>query len=60
MASILNAFGEWKQKHGLVQPGSYESLHKEIKNVSLSSMVFEGGKADLAKGLSPNFQVSMG
>lgn len=27
-------------------------------DVSLSNMFFEGGKAELAKGLSPNFQVS--
>jgi mitochondrial import receptor subunit TOM40 len=41
-----------------MQPGSYDSLHKEVKNVILSNLVFEGGKADLAKGLSPNFQVA--
>ena len=66
MASIVSAIQEWRRS--LPSPGSYENLHKEAKStenecltridVQLTNMFFEGGKADLAKGLSPNFQVS--
>lgn len=58
IASLAESFGEWKRTRGLVSPGSYEGLHKECRNVTLSNLLFEGGKADLAKGLSPNFQVA--
>jgi mitochondrial import receptor subunit TOM40 len=58
IASIINSFSEWKRSHGLGQPGTYENLHKEARSVSLTPMAFEGGKADLSKTLSPNFQVA--
>lgn len=58
ITAIANSFGEWKRSRRLESPGSYEGLHKEVRNVSLTATLFEGGKADLAKGLSPNFQVA--
>ena len=58
IASLSESFGNWKKSRGLASPGSYEGLHREVRNVTLSNMAFEGGKADLAKGLSPNFQVA--
>lgn len=54
ITSILN----WKQGRELSSPGSFENLHREARNVSLTPFVFDGAKADLAKGLSANFQVS--
>ena len=33
-------------------------MHREARNVSLTNVLFDGAKADLAKGLSANFQVS--
>ena len=58
IASLINSFSEWKKSYGLAQPGTYENLHKEARAVSLTALAFEGGKADLSKTLSPNFQVA--
>lgn len=58
IASLADTFAEWKRARGIAQPGSYDALHREAKNVLLTQLLFEGGKADLAKGLSPNFQVA--
>lgn len=33
-------------------------MHRELRSVQLTNFFFDGGKAELAKGLSPNFQVS--
>jgi len=58
MSSILSSLSSWKQGLSLPPPGPFESLHREVRHVSLSQQIFEGGKADLAKGMSGNFQVS--
>jgi mitochondrial import receptor subunit TOM40 len=48
-----------KKKHmGLECPGPFETLHKEARNVSLNHLIFEGGKLDLSKMLSMQFQIS--
>ena len=39
-------------------PGTFEGIHREARNVALTNVLFDGAKADLAKGLSANFQVS--
>jgi mitochondrial import receptor subunit TOM40 len=65
----LQSLLERKKSLQLDPSGSYESLHKEARGivaylrssyvgVSLSHMLFEGGKADLAKGISQSFQIS--
>lgn len=58
ISSLINSFSEWKKSYGLTQPGLYESAHTQARSVFLTNLIFEGGKADLAKGLSPNFQVA--
>lgn len=71
---LINRIVEWKKNLNLPSAGSYENLHREARSktkfyykfmvylffvdVSLTNMLFEGGKADLAKGLSANFQVA--
>jgi len=71
---LINRIVEWKKNLNLPSAGSYENLHREARSktnfrynftlynffidVSLTNMLFEGGKADLAKGLSSNFQVA--
>lgn len=56
--SLFEKFAAFKEALHLQFPGSVENLHKESKNVANLSHFFEGGKADLSKGLSPNFQIS--
>ena len=71
MLAYLNSFREWKKSLALPSPGTFEGLHREGKEYgsywtrilllprcSLSNVAFEGGQGDLAKGLSPSFQVS--
>lgn len=58
MSNLLGNIYNWKQGRELTSPGSFENLHREARNVSLTNYLFDGGKADLAKGLSSNFQVS--
>lgn len=58
MVYLISPFLEWKKNLNLPQPGAFEQLHRDARNVSLTHLAFEGGKADLAKGLSANFQVS--
>lgn len=71
---LINRIVEWKKNLNLPSAGSYENLHREARSkykefisfcfyccfidVSLTNLLFEGGKADLAKGLSANFQVA--
>ena len=55
---LASKLSNWKTSLDLAYPGSFENLHKEARNVLNGNYFFEGGKADLAKGLSPNFQVS--
>lgn len=56
--SFITTFFKWKEGREFSQPGTFENLHREARAVSLSNLLFDGGKADLAKGLSANFQVS--
>lgn len=58
MSAFLSSIYNWKKGRELSSPGSFENLHREARNVSLTTLLFDGGKADLAKGLSANFQVS--
>lgn len=69
---FLNRIAEWKKNLNLPSAGSYENLHRDARSkqwyialhhsqsldVALTNLIFEGGKADLAKGLSANFQVA--
>ncbi|PJF17357.1 hypothetical protein PSACC_02797 [Paramicrosporidium saccamoebae] len=56
--SFISSLYHWKQGRDLPNPGTFENLHRESRSVSLTPFLFDGGKADLAKGLSANFQVS--
>ncbi|KAJ1936139.1 translocase of outer mitochondrial membrane, partial [Kickxella alabastrina] len=51
------ALNQHRMRLNLSNPGQFEYLNKEIKGTMLSNFTFEGGRADLAKILSPNFQV---
>jgi mitochondrial import receptor subunit TOM40 len=42
----------------LVSPGTWEGLHRDARAVSPALLLFDGAKADIAKGLGPSFQVS--
>lgn len=57
---LLDRLLNWKRRlFGFASnPGSFETLHREAKFVSPSNLLFDGAKTELAKGLSPNFQVS--
>lgn len=51
------ALNQHRMRLNLPNPGQYEYLTKEIKTTMLTNFTFDGGRADLAKVLSPNFQV---
>ncbi|KAJ2778315.1 translocase of outer mitochondrial membrane [Coemansia javaensis] len=52
-----NALNQHRMRLNLPNPGQYEFLSKEVKSTMLTNFMFDGGRADLAKILSPNFQV---
>ncbi|KAJ8078790.1 translocase of outer mitochondrial membrane [Marasmius tenuissimus] len=58
--SVYNRFQKWRSELGLPNPGSVESLQKEVKAVHLTNYAFEGGRADITKSMSMNplFQVT--
>ncbi|KAJ1957843.1 translocase of outer mitochondrial membrane [Linderina pennispora] len=51
------ALNDHRERLNLPNPGQFEFLNREIKTTMLTNFWFEGGRADLAKVLSPNFQV---
>ncbi|KAJ2296448.1 translocase of outer mitochondrial membrane [Coemansia sp. RSA 2702] len=51
------ALNQHRMRLNLPNPGQFELLNKEIKTTLLTNFMFDGGRADLAKILSPNFQV---
>ncbi|KAJ2481153.1 translocase of outer mitochondrial membrane [Coemansia sp. RSA 2131] len=51
------ALNQHRMRLNLPNPGQFEMLHKEIKTTMLTNFTFDGGRADMAKILSPNFQV---
>ncbi|KAJ2719943.1 translocase of outer mitochondrial membrane [Coemansia sp. Benny D115] len=51
------ALNRHRLRAGLPNPGQFEYLNKEMKLTMLTNYTIEGGRADLAKILSPNFQV---
>lgn len=61
VSDALQSFHERRQKLGLSNPGTTESLAKEVqRDVLLNNYMFTGLRADLTKAfsLSPLFQVS--
>ncbi|KAJ2795513.1 translocase of outer mitochondrial membrane [Coemansia helicoidea] len=51
------ALNQHRLRLNLPNPGQFELLNKEVKGTMLTNFMFDGGRADLAKILSPNFQV---
>ncbi|KAG8929616.1 translocase of outer mitochondrial membrane [Tulasnella sp. 419] len=53
-------FSNWRASLGLSNPGTVESLTKEVKQTHLTNYIFDGARADLTKQLSadPAFQVT--
>src|SRR6478609_4775873 len=61
LGDAINSFSERRAKLGLSNPGSIESLSKEVqRDVFLNNYMFTGIRADLTKAfsLNPLFQVS--
>ena len=61
VSDVFKAFSDRREKLGLSNPGSVESVGKEVqRDVFLNNYMFTGMKADLTKAfsLSPLFQVS--
>ncbi|PHH75583.1 hypothetical protein CDD80_2254 [Ophiocordyceps camponoti-rufipedis] len=61
IGDAINSFAERRAKLGLSNPGSIESLTKEVqRDVLLGSLMFTGVRADLTKifSMAPLFQVS--
>lgn len=56
--SVYNRIQNIKKNMELACPGSFDGLHREARNVSLNHLLFEGGKLELGKLLSPQFQMS--
>ncbi|KAJ2389703.1 translocase of outer mitochondrial membrane, partial [Coemansia sp. RSA 2559] len=50
------ALNQHRMRLGLPNPGQFDMLNKEIKTTLPTNFMIEGGQADLAKILSPNFQ----
>ncbi|KAJ2822583.1 translocase of outer mitochondrial membrane [Coemansia erecta] len=51
------ALNQHRMRLDLPNPGQFEMLNQNIKSTMLTNFMFDGGRADLAKILSPNFQV---
>ncbi|MBE3049374.1 hypothetical protein IMZ48_44120 [Candidatus Bathyarchaeota archaeon] len=61
LADVLNSFTDRRAKLNLPNPGTVESISKEVqRDVLLQGFMFSGLKADLTKmfSVSPLFQVS--
>ena len=61
LGDALNSFNERRAKLGLSNPGTIESLSKEVqRDVFLNNYMFTGIRADLTKifSMAPLFQVS--
>ncbi|KAJ1734068.1 translocase of outer mitochondrial membrane [Coemansia sp. RSA 2049] len=52
----FRALNQHRMRLGLPNPGQFDMLNKEIKMTMATNFMVEGGQADLAKILSPNFQ----
>ncbi|KAL1925649.1 uncharacterized protein VTP21DRAFT_532 [Calcarisporiella thermophila] len=57
-SSLLSGFSELRKRVNNPNPGTFDSLHREVKNTFLTNHLFDGARADLTKILSPNFQVT--
>ena len=61
LGEVINSFSERRAKLGLSNPGTIESLAKEVqRDVFLNNFMFTGIRADLTKvfSMAPLFQVS--
>jgi mitochondrial import receptor subunit TOM40 len=61
IGDVVNSFSERRAKLGLSNPGTIETLSKEVqRDVFLNNSMFTGVRADLTKifSMSPLFQVS--
>ncbi|KAG9299644.1 hypothetical protein G9A89_020815 [Geosiphon pyriformis] len=58
LKSLFSGLTDYSKRLNLPNPGTYESLHREVKTTFLTNHLFDGGRGDLTKVLSPNFQVS--
>ena len=61
IGDAINSFSERRAKLGLSNPGTIESLSREVqRDVLLSNFMFTGVRADLTKvfSMAPLFQVS--
>ena len=61
LGDALNSFSERRAKLGLSNPGTIETLAREVqRDVSLNNFMFTGIRADLTKvfSMAPLFQVS--
>ncbi|KII88495.1 hypothetical protein PLICRDRAFT_111469 [Plicaturopsis crispa FD-325 SS-3] len=58
--NVFSRFSQWRADLDLPNPGSVESLQKEVKMTHLTNYIFDGGRADLTKSMSmnPAFQVT--
>ncbi|CAG8707708.1 9193_t:CDS:2, partial [Acaulospora colombiana] len=58
LSSLFNGITEYRKKLNLPNPGTFESLHREVKATFITNYLFDGGRADLTKVLSQNLQVT--
>ncbi|KAI8873770.1 hypothetical protein GQ42DRAFT_152459 [Ramicandelaber brevisporus] len=56
LAGVLARIEKYRERLNLPQPGTIETASREARGVIGSHLFFDGGRADLAKLLSPNFQ----
>ncbi|KAG0238898.1 translocase of outer mitochondrial membrane [Actinomortierella wolfii] len=59
--SIKQAYArvqKFRDELNLPNPGSYEAVHREVKHTFLNNHVFDGGRCDITKVLTPNFQAT--
>ncbi|KAI9028091.1 eukaryotic porin/Tom40 [Phycomyces nitens] len=52
-----NWFNYQKARLGLPNPGSFERLHREVKDTFTTNYLFDGAQANIVKELSGNFHV---
>ncbi|KAJ9081316.1 translocase of outer mitochondrial membrane [Entomophthora muscae] len=55
---LLDSLHSFKAGLGLANPGTYEEVHRDTKNVFPANLLIDGGQFEFIKMLSPNFQIS--
>ncbi|KAJ3228156.1 translocase of outer mitochondrial membrane [Clydaea vesicula] len=57
-SDLFSRFNHYRKRSNLQCPGSFETLHREVKNTLPTLHLIDGAKLDAAAVLGPNFHVT--